>query len=65
MTETGPRLEKLKMPGRGRVGIGIFFIAEAGPGFIFFFIAGAGIYLFIAGAGPGIIFFLLPGPGQD
>ena len=57
------------MPGRGRAGVGIFFIAGAGPGFFYyrgrgragikiFLLLGPGrnLYFFIAGAevGPGL-----------
>ena len=76
MTEAGPGLVKLKMPGpgleffycRGRAGILIFIAgAGAGPRLKKFYCRGLGwaeigIVFLLPGAGLGFNFFLFPGP---
>ena len=51
MTEAGPGLEKLKMPGPGQSRDRNFF-AVAGPGFKFFYCRGRDFFIAEGGAGP-------------
>ena len=64
MTEVGPGLEKLKMPGPGQ-SRDRNFLLWPGRDLIFFYCRGRDFFIDGAGSGPGSEFFLLPGLGRD